>query len=125
MTANDRELRRYYRAIRSWLPCTRKMKKQIIGQIQSRVQDYLTQNPDTGITGLQAEFGTLQAIAAAYVENSDTEEILRGLRVRRRITAIVMTAVMIVLLSWAALVTWAIVTEQDHLHNSYIVVRTE
>ena len=125
MTANDRELRRYYRAIRSWLPCTRKLKKQIIGQIQSRVQDYLTQNPDTDISQLQAEFGAPQTIAAAYVENSDTEEILRGLRVRRRVVAIVMTAVMIVLLSWAALVTWAIVKEQDHLHNSYIVVGTK
>lgn len=121
MTANDRELRRYYRAIRSWLPCTRKLKKQIIWQIQSRVQDYLTQNPDTDITGLQAEFGTPQAIAAAYVENSDTEEILRGLRVRRRIAAIVMTAVMIVLLSWAALIAFEIVEFQDTVHGKIVV----
>lgn len=125
MTANNRTLRRYYRAIRSWLPCTRKLKKQIIGQLNIRVQDYLTQNPDADISQLQAEFGVPQTIAAAYVENSDTEEILRGLRVRRRVAAIIMAAVMIVLLSWAAVVTWAIVKEQDHLHNTYIVVRTE
>ena len=124
MTANDRELRRYYRAIRSWLPCTRKLKKQIIGQLQSRVQDYLTQNPDTDITELQAEFGAPQTIAAAYVENSGTEEILRGLRVRRRVVAIVMTAVMVVLVSWAAVVTWEVVKLQE-LPNSYIVVEVE
>lgn len=125
MTANDRELRRYYRVIRSWLPCTRKLKKRIIGQLRSRVQDHLAQKPDTDISQLQAEFGTPQMIAAAYVENSGTEEILRGLRARRRIAAIVMTAVTVVLLSWAAVVTWEIVREQDHLHNSYIVVEVE
>ena len=125
MTANDRELLRYYRAIRSWLPCTRKLKKQIMVQVQSRVQDYLTQNPDTDITGLQAEFGTPQTIAAAYVENSDIEEILRGLRVRRRIVAIVMTAVMIVLLSWAAVVTWEIVYAYNTFNYGYIVVEVE
>lgn len=124
MTANNRKLRRYYRAVRSWLPCTRKLKKQIIGQLRSRVQNYLAQNPDVDITELQAEFGTPRTIAATYVENSDTEEILRGLRVRRRIAATVTAAAMIVLISWAAVVTWEVVKLQE-LPNSYIVVEVE
>lgn len=65
-------MRRYYREIRSWLPCTHKQKKQIIEQIQSRVQDYLVQDPNADILVLRAEFGSPQTIAAAYVESSGT-----------------------------------------------------
>lgn len=114
MRVNDREMRRYYREIRSWLPCSHKQKKQIIGQIHGRVQDYLVQNPDADIQALRAEFGAPQTIAAAYVDNSSTEEILRGLRARRRIATIVVATVIAILITWAAAVTYATI----EVHNS-------
>ena len=113
MTANDPELRRYFRQIGGWLPCTRKMKRKIMGQIEDRVREFLEHNPDANLARLQAEFGDPHTIAAAYVENTGTVEILRSLRVRRRIVTIVDVTAVAILLAWVAVVTWGIVDFSD------------
>lgn len=98
MKANDRALKRYYRDIRSWLPCSRKNEKRILEQIRSSVEGYLEQNPEADINRVQTEFGSPQTIAASYVENMGAAEILKDLRLRRRIFAAVASAVAIILL---------------------------
>lgn len=122
MTINDRDLRRYLRQVRGWLPCGGKLKKQIMGQIEDRVRDFLEHNPDADLTRLQAEFGTPQAIAAAYVDNTDTAEILKSLRVRRRIVAIVAITMAVILISWAAAVTWTIIDYSNSTDTPHIEV---
>lgn len=115
MKANDRALKRYYRDIRSWLPCSRKNEKRILEQIRSSVEGYLEQNPEADINRVQTEFGSPQTIAASYVENMGAAEILKDLRLRRRIFAAVASAVAIILLLWAGVVTWAgIRADQDY-----------
>ena len=118
MKTNDPALKRYYKAIYSWLPCSRKLKKQIIGQIQNCVEDYLAQNPDTDITQLKNHFGDPQAIAATYVENTGTAEILKDLRIRKRIVRIVTSITAAILIMWASVVTWAIVEETYTLNGA-------
>ena len=118
MKTNDPALKRYYKAIYSWLPCSRKLKKQIIGQIQNCVEDYLAQNPDTDIAQLKKHFGDPQAIAATYVENIGTTEILKDLRIRKRIVRIVASVTAVILIMWASVVTWAIVKETKILNGT-------
>lgn len=125
MAINDRELRHYFRQIRSWLPCTRKMKRQIMEQIEDRGRDFLEQNPDADLAQLQTAFGDPQIIAAAYVENTGTAEILRSLRIRRRIVTIVVAAVTAMLLSWAVMVTWATISLSNSTNNPYIEMTIE
>ena len=107
MKVNDPALKSYYKAIYSWLPCSRNLKKQIIEQIQNCIEEYLEQNPDTNITQLKNHFGDPQTIAATYVENIGTAEILKDLRVRKRIVRIVASVMVAVLIMWAGVVCWA------------------
>lgn len=119
MTRDDSLLRRYYRDILKWLPCSRKQKKQIMEQIQNDVQEYFDRHPNSDFAQMKATFGDPQTIAAAYVENTDTMELLRSLRIRRKIVTIVTVVVAIVLIAWAGTVTWAVVREVHGTNGHY------
>lgn len=107
----EKEIRRYCRQVRSWLPCSCKEKKEILEKIGISIADYRDQNPGADFPAIEAHFGTPQAIAASYVDMMDTAELLRKLRIRRRITAIVLILAAIILVTWLGTVTWAIITE--------------
>lgn len=119
MNKNERALKRYYREISSWLPCSRKLKKQIIGQIQRCVEEYLEQNPDADIAQLKNHFGDPQTIAATYVENTGTAEILKDLRIRKRIIRIVATVMAFILIMWASVVTWVAIEANKEVNGQY------
>lgn len=91
---------RYLRQVRSWLPCSCKAKRKIIGEIKSNIDDFLTNNPDAQYTNLVARFGTPQEIAASYVNEMDMGELLEGLKIRKRIMKTIMIAAVIALLLW-------------------------
>lgn len=124
MTAIDPALRRYYRAVRGWLPGSWKLKKQVITQLRASVTSYLEQEPDASFDMLREHFGEPQAIAAAYVDNANTAELLRILRVRRRIVSIVTAAAVIALVLWASVVTWAAVELNRNLHGGILVTHS-
>lgn len=117
MKINNRSARGYCRSVRSWLPCSGKLKRRIMAQISGSVQDYLEQHPDAELADLQAQFGMPQDIAAAYIANTGTAEILRNLRVRRRVVAIVVATALIVLLTWAVAVTCASIDARNTIHG--------
>lgn len=91
---------RYLRQVRSWLPCSCKAKRKIIGEIKSNIDDFMTNNPDAQYTNLVARFGTPQEIAASYVNEMDMGELLEGLKIRKRIMKTIMIAAVIALLLW-------------------------
>ena len=97
----------YYRQVSAWLPCGGKCKREIMERIRANVDAYLAEHPDAGLEEIEAHFGGPREIAAAYVANLDTGELLAALRVRRRIMAAVMAAVLFVVLSWSGCVLWA------------------
>lgn len=111
MPINSPALRRYYRAIRRWLPCGGKQKKQIMQQIQNDIRIYLEQNPTSDMAQIKKVFGEPEAIAASYIENMNMVDLLRSMRTRRRIVTIVIVAVTAALLMWGSMVTWGIVKE--------------
>ncbi len=104
----NKDTKRYLRTVRGWLPCSGKLKRCIMTQITNRVQEYLAQNPKSTFDEICAHFGYPQEIAVAYIENTDTAEILKSLRIRRRIVTIVITAVLVILISWATVITFEI-----------------
>lgn len=104
-------LRDYCRAVKSWLPCDAKQKRRILEKIRLDVMGYLEENPDADFAAIQARFGTPQAIASAYVDDLDTAQLLYSLRIRKRIVTIVAATMATILLTWAGVVTWAIVYE--------------
>lgn len=108
----DAALKRYYRSIRKDLPCSYKMKTRIMQQIQESVDLFLEQNPDADFEAVKAHFGDPQTIALSYIEDQDAPELLRKMRVKRKVLAIVAGAMALILVAWMAAMAWAIINEQ-------------
>lgn len=112
-------LKGYCREVRDWLPCSRKLKKSIMEQLQGSIQDYLEQNPAADFDQLQSHFGTPETIAAAYVNEMGTDVLLRDLRIRRKIISIVAGVMAAVLAVWLIAVGWAVVKELNRDEGTF------
>lgn len=100
MNTAERAARRYYRKVRSWLPGG-KMRRYVMTQIRETVQEFVQEHPDADVAAIQAQLGTPQEIAAAYVENMETAAVLKGLRIRRRVLfAVCVTTLAILIPGW-------------------------
>ena len=123
METTNRAARRYCRSVRSWLP-SGKMRRTIMVQIKDTVNEFVQQHPDADDAAIQAQLGSPQEIATACVENMGAAEILKGLRVRRRILTAVLAVLLVILVSWTCLVVRATIREDAHA-NGYIEVNIE
>lgn len=121
METTNRAARRYCRSVRSWLP-SGKMRRTIMTQIKDTVNEFIQQHPDADDEAIQAQLGSPQEIATAFVENMGAAEVLKGLRVRRRILAAVLAALFIILLSWTCLVARATIREDANANGSITVI---
>lgn len=95
----EKDIRRYCRAVGSYLPCSRRQKRQILWDLRQRLAEYCGEQPN-GAT-LEENFGTPQQVAAGYVDDMDTTELLHALRYRRRVTTIVVAGVLTALAVFA------------------------
>lgn len=113
--------RRYLRNVKDWLPCSGKLKREIMARIKNVLDDYLAEHPDADFAELSHRFGLPEQIAASYVEDMDTGGLLRNLRIRRRIVGIVTCAALIAVTLWAGTVTYAII-HNERLARGYGVL---
>lgn len=120
----DAALKRYYRSISQELPCSRKLKKQILRQIVANVNIFLEQNPHADLEMVQAHFGTAHEIAAGYIDNEDTPMLLDKMRIKEKVLAVIAGTMALILLIWAAATAWAIIDE-TYTKGGYIVVDIE
>ena len=95
-----KELQQYYRQIKRWLPCGGSLKKQLMSTIVATIEEYRIEYPDADFPTLQAHFGSPQQIAASFVDEMDTAELLSALKIRRRIIQIVLICLFIALFLW-------------------------
>lgn len=125
MNTAERAARRYYRKVRSWLPGG-KMRRYVMTQIRETVQEFVQEHPDADVAAIQAQLGTPQEIAAAYVENMETAAVLKGLRIRRRVLFAVCATMLAILISWTVLVTIVTVRDRNSIGDApYIEVYIE
>lgn len=108
MGSNNPALKRYIRSISNALPCSGKMKRQVVSQIHNSIIDYVQENPDADFAAVQSHFGTPQEIAASYVDNQDTSALLRKMSIKKKVLTIVAGVMAIILLIWIGVVTWGI-----------------
>ena len=113
MGSNNPVLKQYIRSIRHSLPCHGKMKRHIVSQIRSSVEDYLLENPGADLAAIQAHFGTQQEIAAGYVTYEDTSVLLQKISIRKKVLIIVAGVMAVILLMWAGTVIWAAMDAWD------------
>lgn len=92
-------IHRYCRAVGSYLPCSLRQKREILLGLRQRLEDHCAEHPESA-EDLEAAFGTPQAVAAAYIDDMDTGELLAALRQRRRILRLVGVGLLAALAIW-------------------------
>lgn len=108
----EKTIRRYCRAVGSYLPCARRQKRQLLRDLRQRLEEYRDEHPDE--TSPEERFGTPQQVAADYVDDMDTTELLQALRYRRR----VITAVVSGILAALAVLTVALCMQLYDYHRA-------
>lgn len=118
MRVTNRELKKYLRQIKTELLCPTKEQNRIMGDLKENITGYLEKHPEATIASVQAYFGSPQQIAASYVEELPTPELIQKLKLRRcilrSVVAIVGAAALLCVALWIA----AIVTALISVHNS-------
>ncbi len=104
-------LKRYYRSIRNCLPSSHKLKAKVLAEIESNINAYLLENPSADIASIEARFGAPKQIAASYIDELETPELLKKFHIRKRILTIIISAVAIILVLWLGVVGWSAITE--------------
>ena len=99
-------LSRYLREVKAYLPVSGKMKRWISESIELSCAEKLGENP--GYNSIVAAFGAPEEAAAGYIESAGTTELLKAFRTRRQTSIAVIAAITIILVSWAAALTWAV-----------------
>ena len=105
--------RKYLQQVRGWIPCGGKMKQRTMAQIEDNLNHFLDENPNVDYKAIVARFGTPEEIAATYVDEMDTPELLSNLRIKRKIVQIVAGTAAVAVAIWlgVAAVAFAISLE--------------
>ena len=120
----DQQLRRYYWQIRRWLPCGHKQKNRCIRELSESINTFLQQESNADFQTVLARFGSPLQIASAYVDEMDTEKLLKRLQIRRRIMAVVLAGVVSGLV--ATIIALGIQLEMtEDMANGYAVIEIE
>lgn len=119
MTTLDAQLKKYYRAIKRELLCPGDTKARICKDIENDINAYLQENPGADFAAIEEHFGSPQQIAATYVEEMPTPELLKKLKIRKRIIAAVCIAVVAAISIWAIAIAIALSNEYN-ISDGYI-----
>lgn len=106
MSHQNPALKRYIRSIRKILPCSGKMKKNIISQISETIEDYLLQDPTADLETIQTHFGTPQEIAVHCVDGQDTFAQWKKIRNKKRVLSVTAGLMAVLFLLGSGLLTW-------------------
>jgi hypothetical protein len=125
MSHQNPALKRYIRSIRKILPCSGKMKKNIISQISETIEDYLLQDPTADLETIQAHFGTPQKIAAHCMDGQDTFAQWKKIRNKKRILSVTAGLMAALFLLGAGFLAWKTRSNQSQSIGYITVVVTQ
>lgn len=117
----NKSVKKYLRRVRGWLPCTRRMKNDIMARIEDSVLSWAQENPRCTYPDIEAQFGKPETIAADYVDNLGTAELLKNLHIKKKIVTAVTAVAVIIALIWAVSVAIVTVDAMLNTHYGYIV----
>lgn len=80
------------------------MKKPLLDTLRAQAEEYITDGGDAA--ALEQRFGTPQQVAAAWVDEMDTSELLAELHIHRRIVMVVALALAAVLVIFTGVLVW-------------------
>lgn len=89
----EKELRRYYRAVRRRLICPCALRRQTLENLQSNVAEYLEGHPGATMADVEAHFGTAESFANDVLCTLEPQEIRSYTRKWRLVRIVVLGAV--------------------------------
>ena len=95
---------RYVRAVSGFLPCSGKVKKPLLDTLRAQAEEYIADGGDAA--ALEQRFGTPQQVAAAWVDEMDTSELLAELHIHRRIVMVVALVLAAALVIFTGVLVW-------------------
>lgn len=115
-------IRRYVRAVSTFLPCSGKRKKPWLADLRAQAESYVAEGGDAA--ALEQRFGTPQQMAFSYVDEMPTADLLAELHIRRRLVAVTAMTLAAALAVYIAVLVWQAYLVYDSLNGwseTYIV----
>lgn len=109
-------LRRYYRKIRSYLPCSGRTKKRIVREIYENVNGYLEEHPNADISEIENRFGSPCAIAAGYLSDMSETELMYSLNISQKAMKITASTFLAIALLWTIAVGSCMLIVKDRVY---------
>lgn len=115
-------IRRYVRAVSTFLPCSGKRKKPWLADLRAQAESYVAEGGDAA--ALEQRFGTPQQMAFSYVDEMSTADLLAELHIRRRLVAVTAIVLAAALAVYIAVLVWQAYLIHDSLNGwteTYVV----
>lgn len=115
-------IRRYVRAVSTFLPCSGKRKKPWLADLRAQAESYVAEGGDAA--ALEQRFGTPQQMAFSYVDEMPTADLLAELHIRRRLVTVTAIALAAALAVYIAVLVWQAYLIHDSLNGwteTYVV----
>lgn len=109
----------YIRRVLALIPCSLREKRWLRERITEAVEPYA----GLGYDEICEKLGKPETLAATYVEEMDTAELLKKLNMRKRILTVISAVVLIILVSWTTAVMWAVREFNSSRYNHVIIVK--
>ena len=92
-------------------------------EIEATITSYLLENSNVTYDDMIARFGAPQQIAATYVEEMGTDELLRNLKIRKKVIRITAIALLSCVIIWIGGILVALYNSYNSVNGqSYIYV---
>lgn len=115
-------IRRYVRAVSTFLPCSGKRKEPWLADLRAQAESYVAEGGDAA--ALEQRFGTPQQMAFSYVDEMPTADLLAELHIRRRLVAVTAITLAAALAIYIAVLVWQAYLVYDRFNGwteTYIV----
>ena len=115
-------IRRYVRAVSTFLPCSGKRKKPWLADLRAQAESYVAEGGDAA--ALEQRFGTPQQMAFSYVDEMPTADLLAELHIRRRLVAVTAITLAAALAVYVAVLVWQAYLVYDRFNGwseTYVV----
>lgn len=100
----NRELKEYFKEIRSLLPVSHAKKQEIMEMFESSLGEFLEHNPGATVGEIKKHFGSPEMIAEEYLAAIDDVEIHNNVKRKKRFWYLVATSALVLFLISAALI---------------------
>lgn len=91
---------RYLWEIARELPGSRKQKKQIMSRMAISVREFVYENPNISYNTIVKRFGNPQQIVESYVAEMEAEELLQGMKIRKKFLNMAVAVMTVLILVW-------------------------